>query len=318
MMEMIRLVKHYHEPLSEDHTYIDWVWDITVMDDYAYMVGEGGFQVIDVSTPTQPGVIGSLELRADGIDLAGKMAYVTGRYSGVVFAIDVFDPAHPRLVGQYSPEGIMGDAYFDDGILYVSGNSSGLWMLRGPLPAAHSLWLEAENAALTPPMAAATQAGACNNRYAASAAAWSNGEAAFTIDVPANANYFLWARAMGLAWDQNSFLVSVDGGPGFHYEIPQVGGQWAWGWSQVHPNLERTLPLGLTAGRHTLRFRAREANARLDAIYLSTHPHLRPGDVNSCQRPPTPTATPTLTRTPTATPTHTPALAQMWMPLLRR
>ncbi|MCB0231849.1 MAG: hypothetical protein KDH90_22465, partial [Anaerolineae bacterium] len=50
---------------------------------------------------------------------------------------------------------------------------------------------------------------------------WSGSSITFDVTVPYDDNYYLWARAMGLDWDKNSFWVSVDGAPPFHYEIGQ-------------------------------------------------------------------------------------------------
>ena len=98
-------------------------------------------------------------------------------------------------------------------------------------------WLwhrEAENAPRTGGMLLGTDttgASACRYVY------YTGGEAGsitFDITVPYTSGYYLWARAMGLDWNQNSFWVSVDGSPAFQYEIGQFGGQWTWGWEPVH------------------------------------------------------------------------------------
>ena len=56
----------------------------------------------------------------------------------------------------------------------------------------------------------------------------------FAVNVPFAGSYYLWARAMGLDWNRNSFWISVNGAPSFHYEIGQIDGEWTWGWEQVH------------------------------------------------------------------------------------
>jgi hypothetical protein len=116
---------------------------------------------------------------------------------------------------------------------------------------------------------------------------------------------------MGLAWSQNSFFVSVDGSPDAVFEIPQVGGQWAWGWQRVAVDAQGRTAVNLGAGAHTIQFKRREAAARLDVVALTNDAGYAPSAITPCvpmaTPTPTPTATPTVTptRTPTATPTAT-------------
>ena len=117
----------------------------------------------------------------------------------------------------------------------------------------------------------------------------------FDVTVPYNDNYSLWAWAMGLDWNQNSFWVSVDGAPFFHYEIGQFGGQWTWGWEQVHAENQPITPFWLNAGTHTIVFNSREPLARLDAVLLVNGLHYIPTQYAPCGS----TATPTPTSTPT-------------------
>ena len=123
------------------------------------------------------------------------------------------------------------------------------------------------------------------------------------MTVPYDDNYYLWARAMGLDWNQNSFWVSVDGAPFFHYEIGQFGGQWTWGWEQVHVEGQPVAPFALSAGQHTVVFASREPLSRLDAIVLVNRSGYVPTQFTPCGA----TATATPTNTPTATATSTPS-----------
>jgi hypothetical protein len=144
-------------------------------------------------------------------------------------------------------------------------------------------------------------ASACG--YVYDPAAYSGSEVAFTVEVLVAGNYTLWARAMGMAWNQNSFEVIVDDPPPWTFEIPQVGGAWAFGWQKVRPQ-----PYMLAAGTHTIRFQTREANARLDRIALTNQADYVPNEVTPCGVTPTVTPTPTNTPTATATPTSTPTV----------
>ena len=82
--------------------------------------------------------------------------------------------------------------------------------------------------------------------------------------VPSAGDYYLWARAMGLGWQQNRLLVSVDWGPDMQDIVPKVDEQWTWGWQRVDGGA-----LWLSAAEHTLRFRWRDPNIPLDHILLT-------------------------------------------------
>ena len=143
-------------------------------------------------------------------------------------------------------------------------------------------------------IAADSAASACF--YIASISAWTGEGVQFTAVLPHDGTYHLWARAKGEGWKNNSFFVAFDDGAGFHYEVPDVAGQWAWSWARVHEEGKPEGPFTLTAGAHTLHFRNREPDTRLDAVLLTDAAALTPGFVTVC-----PTAAPTTTPTPSAT-----------------
>ncbi|MGQ9567657.1 MAG: sugar-binding protein [Anaerolineae bacterium] len=160
---------------------------------------------------------------------------------------------------------------------------------------------EAEDLVLQAPMAvgSAYEASAC--RYIASPVR-EDGYATLAFDVPRAEVYQIWARAMGLSWNNDSFWYSVDGGEWVRWDLPQKDGRWDWAWSNLGP-------LGLEAGPHTLRFKAREPDARLDRVEIASDPAHVP-TITPCEEAPptaTPTSTPTSTGTPTATATRTPS-----------
>ena len=140
------------------------------------------------------------------------------------------------------------------------------------------------------------------------------GSITVTTTVPDSGAYLLWARAMGLGWNQNSFWVSVDGAPPIHYEIGQFGGQWTWGWEPVHAESQPVAPFTLSAGTHTVVFSSRENGSRLDALLLVNRSDYIPTQVTPCgatsTSTPTATATPSQTPSPTPTPTATPTASR--------
>lgn len=140
------------------------------------------------------------------------------------------------------------------------------------------------------------------------------GSAVFNFSVPRAGDYYLWAKAKGRSWSQNSFFVSLDQSPRFRYEIKQHDNQWKWGWEQV-VNEDAAVKSNkftfLLAGSHTLRFGGREGLAGLDTVLLTDSACLIPDSTTTnCDSTITPTLTPTpsgtLTPTQTLTPTLTP------------
>lgn len=210
-----------------------------------------------------------------------------------------------------------------------TGNFTGLWpnpstanqpATYGNLTLATQLapftWRkEAEDGSITAPMAIGIDSGASACDYVFSPVGWDNGGwVEYSVTVPATANYYLWARVMGLGYTANSFRVTVDGGPPeIQFEIPAFSPPWSWGWSRVYQINQLAEPYLLSAGAHVVRFRAREAYSRLDVVLLSNDPVYEPSAVVACvtataTATDTPTPTPTFTPTPTPTPTLTPTL----------
>jgi hypothetical protein len=211
--------------------------------------------------------------------------------------------------------GVYALAVGPDGQVYAGGHfttagdkaSSGFALWTGE--AAQWLWhREAESAPRTGSMLRGEDGGASACYYVYDTIPWSGSSITFNITVPYTSGYYLWARAMGQAWNQNSFWVSIDGGPFFHYEIAQFGGQWTWGWELVHAEGQPVAPFALSAGAHTVVFSSREPLSRLDAVVLVNRNGYVPAQFTPCGATSTPTATNTPTPTPTATstPTHTP------------
>ena len=288
------------------------VYDVAAAGSLLYAVSDVGLQVFDIANPAAPvevGYIDSGEWPSDcaghGIAIDGGVAWVVGQ---AVCTFNVHDAQRPRALAIQTPTTTGKQVFIARGRAFVAAQRGGLLVLQDYTSTPDHQRLEAETAVLTAPMAAANATAACYGRYVASAVGSSPGSARFDLHVGQPGNFLLWARAMGLGWDQNSFYVAIDGGPEFHYEIPQVNGQWTWGWDLVHPDLGNEAAFWLDAGSHSIRFRAREANARLDSIYLTNFPSGVPTNSQPCFGAAAFTPTPTATPTPTLpTPTYTPS-----------
>jgi len=191
-------------------------------------------------------------------------------------------------------------------------------------PAAWIWDMQGEAGLITHPMATGFDNGACESHYIASPVTSYDpdparaGYATYTFSVPADGEYYLWLRGMGLDWKANSVWVTLDAGAAYFFEITDLYGEWTWRWEQQPEE-----PYSLSMGEHTLQISGREPNARIDQILMTDAPSYVPG--GSCNSiptttptytatVPTPTFTPTFTYTPTRTPSHTPTLTPTYTP----
>jgi len=180
-----------------------------------------------------------------------------------------------------------------------------------PTPAPFFAWQgESETGALAAPMTIGDDptASACHFVHDTSSGG-SAGAVNMTVSVPRAGRYYLWARVMGLDWNHNSFLVSVNGSPHAVFDVSMAGSQWGWVWQRVPVNDVGGTLLNLGAGAQTVQFKRREPGARLDVVGLTNDADYTSFAITPCGPTPTathtPTATPTATRTPTMTPTAT-------------
>ncbi len=86
-------------------------YKIQTQGNYAYLVRNGGspnFGVVDVSNPSSPGLVGSLDLSGTPTNIAvsGDYAYVSSTDNGSEMqVIDISNPSLPALVGDYDAPG---------------------------------------------------------------------------------------------------------------------------------------------------------------------------------------------------------------------
>ena len=119
----------------------------------------------------------------------------------------------------------------------------------------------------------------------------SNDVISFSFTVSRTGYYYLWARAMGLSWGEDSFFLSMDGQEPFPWHIPHYGAMNQWVWGRAHLQEDTILPYYLTAGTHTIRFIGRENNSRLDEVILTDDAYFHP--VSPSKQCYGPTASPT-------------------------
>ena len=129
-------------------------------------------------------------------------------------------------------------------------------------------WVEAENGDIVAPMVIGLGSGARGGQYVHGVGGWDEGSVTISLSVPSTGDYHIECRIKGPDWNQDSMYVRMDGGA----EI-----DWRWqGPPELGWHKEKVIPEGsqtptrfhLSKGTHRVRFRVREAGARLDAVRL--------------------------------------------------
>jgi hypothetical protein len=138
------------------------------------------------------------------------------------------------------------------------------------------LWLEAESGVLTSPMIVASDAAASGGQYVhvpnanqvvTDPTTQPGGQVSYTFTLP-EGTYVIWGRVRAANGGDNSFWVSMDGGPFALWNMP-VGSSWVW--DQVNnAGVADPVLFPLTAGTHTLVVKQREDGARLDRLLITS------------------------------------------------
>ncbi len=111
--------------------------DIEVVDGIAYIAdGSGGLEIVNVTDPNSPAVIGYFNLPdgATGVTVDGDYAYVSNYILGGVQVIDITTPAVPVSAGWYKPSGCFAlNVETDNGCIYISDGIAGMQIYRNLL-----------------------------------------------------------------------------------------------------------------------------------------------------------------------------------------
>jgi hypothetical protein len=102
-------------------------YSVHVLEDYAFVTGNEGVSVFDVSDASEPRLISLLELADGAFDLCfdGWVAYIAADEEGLVIA-DFGDPAQPEILGALNMGGMTFDVSVEGHLAYVADNSNGL------------------------------------------------------------------------------------------------------------------------------------------------------------------------------------------------
>lgn len=114
------------------------------------------------------------------------------------------------------------------------------------------------------------------------------------VDVPKAAEYELFARVGGEDYGENSFWVAIDDAEPFWFEFEPATETNRDAFtcqpvSENDPDAQTQTPVSvhLEQGRHVITFWVREANAKLDSVYLTTDAeYCAPCSVNACSDSP--------------------------------
>jgi hypothetical protein len=165
---------------------------------------------------------------------------------------------------------------------------------------------EAESMTLTSPMLVGTNSAASNGAFISTtiggvdpncALPSPGGVASRTFTISTPGTYRIWARSQALSSNQDSMCAYLDQGTGVNWTLPtDIEGSWRW---SVVGNFNA---VQLAAGVHTLRFRSRELNAKVDRVIITNDLSYVPTGLGIL-----PTYSPVATPTPLASPTRTPA-----------
>jgi hypothetical protein len=115
---------------------------VTVSGDYAYVAdGAYGFDVIDISDPSNPSPAGNydtLSYIARNVAVSGDYAYVAYNDIGLL-VIDISDPTNPSLAGSYDTPDLAYNVAISGDYAYVADNESGLQVIDISNPTSPSL-----------------------------------------------------------------------------------------------------------------------------------------------------------------------------------
>ncbi|KAF5438169.1 Ig-like domain-containing protein [Candidatus Methanophagaceae archaeon] len=159
-----------------------------------------------------------------------------------------------------------------------------------PIPGNEYIWLEAEDADITPDFVIANDASASSGEYIwiPEGTGWNprKGEATYTIHINTSGYYVLWGTTIAAKSEDNSFFVQMDEGSEALWAI-SLSGTWHWNavnhWgtgTELNPEIDPVV-FTLAAGEHTLRIKQREDGTKLDRLLITNNMSYVPADTES-------------------------------------
>lgn len=102
-------------------------YSVAVLNGYAYVTGNDGVSVFDITDPSRPRLVATLELAdgAFGLKFVGTTAYVAGDEDGLIVA-DFSDPENPVTLGSLDYGGVAVDVDAEGDLVYLADATEGL------------------------------------------------------------------------------------------------------------------------------------------------------------------------------------------------
>ncbi|MCA9728623.1 MAG: hypothetical protein KC729_13120, partial [Candidatus Eisenbacteria bacterium] len=136
-----------------------WSTDVAVQGGRAYVAMEiGGLQVVDVSLPTAPRLLGTAVTGGNyGVEVSGDYAYLSNSSSGLAI-VDVSNPESPAILGSVDTPGYAHALAVEGAYAYVADGAGGLVVVDRAdptdphmvdqlgLPNAQGVWVAGEHA----------------------------------------------------------------------------------------------------------------------------------------------------------------------------
>ena len=114
--------------------------DVQFVGTYAYVAdGTSGLEIIDISNPATPTLVGSVDTpgEAVAVTVSGIYAYLASTFAGLQI-IDITDPAAPALVGSQDTPGSAQDVSVSGNFAYVADYSGSLQIIDISTPTSPS------------------------------------------------------------------------------------------------------------------------------------------------------------------------------------
>ena len=140
------------------------------------------------------------------------------------------------------------------------------------------IYLEAEDAVIAPLSGIVADVSARNGKYVSSPVP-NSGSMTFSFNVLDAGTYYVWGRVLAPVSSADSFNVSVDVGASDVYDAAESTWSSQWQWTKLNGRTDVGNPLtlnprvfNLSVGLHQIMFKTREANSKIDSIFITNDP----------------------------------------------
>jgi lysophospholipase L1-like esterase len=160
--------------------------------------------------------------------------------------------------------------------------ASGSATVNNPPAADDNIRLEAENALITAPIETRNDPDAAGGKFIVyPIGQTADASATLTFVIDKDGAYRVWTRSQKPGAQPGSWTISVDGEPDFIYDVFQGNTSNTWAWDLLSERRSSGAPidpkiLNLSAGTHTIEFKARWEDTRLDKILITDDPGFTP------------------------------------------